>query len=277
MANFNLRLQAYQANFSDKEKELAQFLLKNQAQTTQLTISELSHRTNISTATISRFAKNLGFDNFQALKLCIAQNIETNNPYVEISPADSPKTMAKKIFKLNVDTLNATENALNGKDLDQCVNLILNTKKLGLFGLGASNIVALNGFHKFLRTTIEPIYASDFHMQLMEAARLSKNDVVLLVSHSGENRDALALAEVAKERNIPLILITSSANSTLSKKADVTLVSVAEESLYRPDALHALIAQISIMDTLFMMIAIKTKRNIATNIRHEIDKTRNRQ
>ncbi len=28
MANFNLRLQAYQANFSDKEKELAQFLLK---------------------------------------------------------------------------------------------------------------------------------------------------------------------------------------------------------------------------------------------------------
>ncbi|MEO4706483.1 hypothetical protein ABHW52_02255 [Pediococcus pentosaceus] len=53
MANFNLRLQAYQANFSDKEKELAQFLLKNQAQTTQLTISELSHRTNISTATIS--------------------------------------------------------------------------------------------------------------------------------------------------------------------------------------------------------------------------------
>ncbi|MEC5119207.1 MurR/RpiR family transcriptional regulator, partial [Lactiplantibacillus plantarum] len=69
MSNFALRIQACQSNFSDKERQLATFLLKNQSQISHATISELSQKTAISTATISRFAKNLGFKNFQELKL----------------------------------------------------------------------------------------------------------------------------------------------------------------------------------------------------------------
>lgn len=274
MSNFALRLHAYQNNLSDKENELAQYLLKNQNEVSHSTISELSQKTGISTATISRFAKNLGYDSFQDLKINLVQTDTDDNLFVEISPNDSPKTIAKKTFASNIDALRATENTLNDVDLQKCVELILQAKHVGLFGLGASNVVALDGYHKFLRTTIDVIYVEDFHMQLMNAARLTSNDVMILISHSGENRDAIALAKLAQSRQTPIILITSSANSTLAHIANITLVSIAEESRYRTEALHALIAQISIIDALFMMTAIKTDRKVALEIRQEINKTR---
>lgn len=44
MSNFALRIQACQSNFSDKERQLATFLLKNQSQISHATISELSQK-----------------------------------------------------------------------------------------------------------------------------------------------------------------------------------------------------------------------------------------
>ncbi len=234
MSNFALRIQACQSNFSDKERQLATFLLKNQSQISHATISELSQKTAISTATISRFAKNLGFKNFQELKLSLAQTENSDNLFAEISPSDSPVTVAEKVFAANADALKATVKSLSEADLATCVQLLLDAQQVGIFGLGASNIVALDGYHKFLRTPLDVVYAHDFHMQIMAATRLTAKDVMLLISHSGEDRDAIALANLALQHQVPLILITSSANATLAKMADVTLISVAEEALYVP-------------------------------------------
>jgi len=278
MQDFRLRLQAYQANLSDKEQQLAQYLLDHQDAASHVTISDLSQATGISTATISRFAKNLDFPNFQALKIALVQsNAPSDSLFVEISPDDSATTMAHKIFNSNIEALQATEANLTDDNLNAASDLIVKALHIGIYGLGASNIVALDGYHKFLRTPVTVNYASDYHMQLMSMTRLTKRDAAIIVSHSGENHDALALGKIAHRHHVPLVVITSSANSHLAKLADIVLVSIAEEFQYRTEALHALIAQISLMDTLFMMTAIKTNSQTAAvfeDIHKEIQKTR---
>jgi len=278
MQDFRLRLQAYQANLSDKEQQLAHFLLDHQDAVSHMTISELSHETGISTATISRFAKNLDFSNFQALKIAlVSPSTPASSLFAEISPHDSATTMAHKIFNSNIDALKATQASLSEASLNQATDLIIQAQNFGIYGLGASNIVALDGYHKFLRTPVNVNYASDYHMQLMNITRLNQHDVALIVSHSGENHDALELARIAHKHHVPIIAITSSANSHLAKVAKVTFLSIAEESQYRTEALHALIAQMSLMDTLFMLTAIKTDSQTAAvfdDIRQEIERTR---
>ncbi len=81
---------------------------------------------------------------------------------------------------------------------------------------------------------------------------------MILTSHSGEDKDAIALADLAKQQQVPLIVITGAPASRLAKMADAAFVAVAEESRYRTEALHALIAELSLMDTLFMISAIQT-------------------
>ncbi|MCH4169998.1 MAG: MurR/RpiR family transcriptional regulator [Lactobacillus sp.] len=278
MQNFQLQLQIYQDNLSPREQALARYLTEHQAAASQWSISELSKRTKISTATISRFAKNLGYANFQNLRVALAQSQDqASQLFAEISPQDDLITMAGKIFSSNIEALQATQANLTPESLRLAVTYIINCQHLGIYGLGASNIVALDGYHKFLRTAIEVLYAADYHMQLMSMTHLTAKDATIVVSHSGEDKDALSLAKIAKDNGVPLIAITSSPSSHLAKMADVYFVSVAEESKYRTEALHALIAQISIMDTLFMLSAVKTDSQTAPlfqEIRKQIEQTR---
>jgi DNA-binding MurR/RpiR family transcriptional regulator len=59
--------------------------------------------------------------------------------------------------------------------------------------------------------------------------------------------------------------------------ATVLLVAIAEETQYRVEALHALIAQLSLMDTLFILCAVQLDQGAAAvleQIRATIHKTR---
>lgn len=277
MQNFALQLQTNRATLSAKEQALGDYLLAHQLDASAWSISTLSQMAGVSTATVSRFAKNLGYANFQALRLALAQPQAKHQLFEEIQPDDSLITMADKVFAANIDALNATSANLDAHALTQAVDLLTHAGTVGLFGLGASNLVALDGYHKFLRTPINATYASDFHMQLMAATRLKPTDCAIVISHTGTDRDALALAQVVHDHGVPLIVITGAAKSPVAKLADVVFVAIAEETQYRVEALHALIAQMSLMDTLFMLCAVSLDEGstaVLADIRQAIEKTR---
>ncbi|WP_057771065.1 MurR/RpiR family transcriptional regulator [Lactobacillus selangorensis] len=274
-------IKAYYPNLSEKEKDVADFIMQSPQKASQLTIQQLSGATGASTATISRLAKSLGFNNFQALKLNLAQQSSSHdkaNPlFREINDDDSYLVMAQKIFASNSAALKATLPLLSDASLQQAVEYIVHSHELGLYGLGASAIVAEDGYHKFLRTNLNPVFSNDFHMQLMSAARLSAKDAAIVISHTGRDRDTLEIAKLLKKHNVPLIVITSFGNSPMAKIADVCFLSIAEETSYRAEALHALIAQISLMDSLFMMSAVKTSdqtEKVFQQVHEAINKTR---
>ncbi|RXT57796.1 MurR/RpiR family transcriptional regulator [Lacticaseibacillus chiayiensis] len=279
MHDFLVQLQIYKPNLSRQETKLADFLQTHPDRASQANIAELSTMTGVSTATISRFAKALGYPNFQALRMALVQSPPEPDQtlFAELSPDDSVETLAQKIFTSNIDALRTTLANLDAAALAKAVNWITHADRLGLFGLGASNLVALDGYHKFLRTAIPVAYAADYHMQLMAATHLGVNDAMILTSHSGEDKDAIALADLAKQQHVPLIVITGAPASRLAKMADAAFVAVAEESRYRTEALHALIAELSLMDTLFMISAIQTNSQTAPlfrRVRATIDATR---
>lgn len=277
MHNFALQFATNRERLSAKEKALGDFLLAHQQEALHWSISTLSANTEISTATISRFAKNLGFANFQSLRLALAQPTASHQLFEEIGDHDSLLTMADKVFAANVDALQATAANLNEAHLQQAVTLLTQAKQVGLFGLGASNLVALDGYHKFLRTPINATYASDFHMQLMAITRLTEADCAVVISHTGTDRDALALAQVAHDHHVPLIVISGAPKSPVAKLADVLFIAIAEETQYRVEALHALIAQLALMDTLFILCAVQLDEGSAAvldQIRKTITKTR---
>lgn len=275
---FDQQLRVYAPHLSTKEKTIADYLTAHRDRAQRQSISELSTTLNLSTATLSRFAKNLGYNNFQTLRVALGQPASQKAPmFAEIDDQDDVATIAKKVFTANRDALSLTEAALDPAVLSQAVDLIVSANTLGLFGLGASNLVAQNGYHKFLKTPKALSYSSDYHMQLMAATHLTDQDCAILISHTGVDQDALALAHTLHEQQVPLIVITSNAKSKLAKLATVTLSAYAEETQYREEALHALIAHFTLIDTLFMLTAIAmdpASTAVATRIAERIKETR---
>lgn len=189
MDNFAARLQMNRERLSVKELQLAAFLQAHQQRASSLTISALSTAAGVSTATVSRFAKNLGYVNYAGLRVALGQApVNGASLFEEIDPGESPLAMADKVFAANINALQATVNSLDATSLATAVDLLLGARFIDLYGLGGSNIVALDGYHKFLRTPLEVRYAADYHMQLMAATRLTKRDVAVLISTPGRTR-----------------------------------------------------------------------------------------
>ncbi|KRL55467.1 gluconate operon transcriptional regulator [Paucilactobacillus oligofermentans DSM 15707 = LMG 22743] len=218
-------------------------------------IQELADSIDTSVSTISRFAKRIGYDNYPELQLAIKQQLD--NPdiaAVDIDNHDPNILVAEKVFRSNSSSLNKTFDLLTETSLNKAVDLIKNCQKLTFFGLGASEVVALDGYHKFLRTQVEAIFNSDYHMALMQAAKMDENDCAIVISHSGQNLDTLKMARILKENRVPIIVITSFSASTLAKLGTTTFYSVSDDSKYRSQALSSLISQMSIIDCLYMSV-----------------------
>lgn len=273
------RIISYNDKLSKSDSQLGDFLLENSENAGKLSIQELSSLTGISTATISRFAKKIGYDSYQDLKFDLSNStaVKTDDFFREIKDSDSYYDMLVKNFSANIASLKATESIASEESLQKSVDLLLAARKCAFFGLGESNAIALIAYHRFLKTPLTALYHQDFHYQQMIAAKMTKKDCAVVISHTGKNRDCLRLVEILKERKVPVIGITSFAGSPFADLVDVALISVAEETSYRPEAVASTVSQISLLDSLFMIYGAKMKNQTneaLASIRQVIQKTR---
>ncbi len=72
---------------------------------------------------------------------------------------------------------------------------------------------------------IPSFHYNDPHLQVVVAANLTPRDSVIAISHSGNIRDTVKSAKVAKDVGAKIIVITSGVGSELSKVGDIVLYS----------------------------------------------------
>ncbi|MBM7543976.1 MurR/RpiR family transcriptional regulator [Periweissella beninensis] len=264
-------------NLNNTEKRIADTIIANPTIAHDFTIQELAVASNVSSASVSRFVKHIGWDSYRDFSVALASHEDSNVFFGEIAETDSTKDIIQKVFSGATNALTTTLEMLDTTTFTAAVDLICNAKTVGLFGIGGSSLVAFNGYHKLLRTSINVQQHPDYDIQLMQAVRMTKQDVGIVISHSGRNHDTLTIAEKLKENNVKTIAITSFAQSPLAKLADISLVSIAEEVNFRAESMSSLIAQLTIMDSLFTAVGFQLGSKtqvVVDNIRNAIEKTR---
>ena len=177
--------------------------------------------------------------------------------YGEVAPDDDIKTVKEKIFQINSQALQDTRRLLDDEGLEQAVQAIAEASKVNIYGVGASGFVALDAQLKLLRIGIQATSFCDSHVQTYLAALLSSGDVAIAISDSGNTKDVVRALSVAKERGARTVCITSSPDSAISKVADIKLYTAATESIFRSGAIASRLAQLSVIDVLFIGVALK--------------------
>ena len=136
--------------------------------------------------------------------------------------------------------------------------------------------MALDSFHKFLRSPVKCGFTADYHMQLMNAGLLTKDDCAFVISHTGLKKESIEIAKIAKENGARLIVMTSYPLSPLAKLADIVLTSTSEEIAWRSESLSSRLSQLCIIDTLFVMVMFRDEKQANSSlqkIRHAISYT----
>ncbi|MBO0481339.1 MurR/RpiR family transcriptional regulator [Candidatus Enterococcus courvalinii] len=255
--SIRLQIRTMYNDFSPKEQAIADYVLENSSKVAHSSISDLANELGIADSTFFQFTKKLGYNGFKDFKM--AMLIQENDfsaiaIHENIDQNDTELTMAQKVFDSNITTLNDTQRLLRQEDLKQAVDLINTSDRLFFFGVGGSEIVATDAYHKFLRSPISVFHSTDYHIQLMEASLLTPTDCSILISHTGQSKETIRLAETVKATGAKAIVVTSQANSPLAKLGDVVFISIAEETEFRSEALASRISQLSIMDSLYVIL-----------------------
>jgi DNA-binding MurR/RpiR family transcriptional regulator len=276
--SIRLQIKTLYKDLSLKEQAIADYILENPSKVSHSSISDLSNELGIADSTFFQFTKKLGYNGFKDFKMAMLMqenDFSAISIHENIQKSDNELTMAQKVFDSNMTTLTDTKNLLKEEDLKIAAAMINKSKRLFFFGVGGSEIVATDAYHKFLRSPITVFHSSDYHIQLMEASLLTPDDCGIFISHTGKSRETIELAQVAKNNGAKIIVITSHAASPLAKLGDVVFISISEETEFRSEALASRIAQLSIMDSLYVILMFinrdKAQQSIA-KIRRSISK-----
>lgn len=272
------RIRSMREQLTGSDEKLANYIIENATITRSMTIQALAQGTNLSTATVSRFVKRIGYSSFREFSLSLAIATPTEATFFgEIDENDNPEAIVKKVFSGAQNALTATSDLLKPADMIQATDWLINARRVGLFGIGGSSIVAFNGYHKLLRTPLDVEQHPDYDVQLMQAVRMKSSDVAIIISHSGRNSDTLKIAEQLKENGVKIIAITAYPQADLAKHADLVLASAAEEVNIRSESMSSLIAQITIVDSLFTLVGVRLgakTQQIVDDMRVAIESTR---
>ena len=259
----HLQIKSMYKHFSPKEQAIADYILENPNKVSHSSISDLSAELGIADSTFFQFTKTLGF-NMALLKQ--ENDLTAVTIHENVQKDDSELTMAQKVFDSNMTTLTDTKKLLKEEDLKKAVKMISESRRLYFFGVGGSEIVATDAYHKFLRSPISVGHSTDYHIQLMEASLLTDEDCALFISHSGKSKETIHMAEAVKKAGTKVIIITSQANSPLAKLGDVVFISISEEIEFRSEALASRIAQLSIIDSLYVILMFYNSKNAQETI-----------
>lgn len=265
-----LTIKSMYKNLTPKEQTIADYILKDPKKVSHSSISDIAKDLDIADSTFFQFTKKLGFSGFKDFKMALLisgtdQNTATTI-HEKISPDDDELTMAQKVFDSNISTLNDTKKLLDKDKLKATVDFIEGSKRLFFFGVGGSEIVASDAYHKFLRSPVTVVHSADYHIQLMEASMMNEEDCGILISHTGRSKETIQLAEVAKSNGAAVIVVTSQIQSPLTKIADIVFISISEETAFRSEALASRIAQLSLLDAIFTILMFRNEEQSKISI-----------
>lgn len=259
MAESLSRIKQIMEDMSPSERKVAEYIFNNPKKISDLSIRELAEKSGASQAAVVRLCKRLQYKGYKDFRIMIAKDAvnikDEEDMYTDVEPGDSISTIIKNISYNNKKSIDNTLEFLSKESVQKAVNAIVKADKVEFCGVGASYVIALDAFEKFTRINKNVIASPDTHMQAQLAANLKKGDVAVAISYTGETRDTYESIKIAKDAGAVTISITKFGHNSISNLCDIQLFVSAPEVTFRSGATSSRIAQLNVIDILYVSTA----------------------
>lgn len=238
-----LRLREVLAEGRGSNAVIADFLLRNPVRATAWGIEELATNTQTSTATLSRFARTLGFTGFAALRSGMAETLQN-----ALQPVFQPVDKLRNALQRNTDK-GSTSNPIITESLEASLSN-LQTAAAGLnpallistahkilaaetvytlgFGISAhlSAMLALD-LQPFCRQAINVVEFGGTEVAAGRLMNIGPKDLLISISFPRYASDAVMLTRYARDRCAHVIALTDSMASPLTTWSHDVLIAPA--------------------------------------------------
>ncbi|MDN4071827.1 MurR/RpiR family transcriptional regulator [Fictibacillus terranigra] len=204
---FEERAYKYEYKLSDTDDQIIEYISHHKNKVVSLSIQALAAELFTVPNTITRFAKKLGYDGYSQLKNNLKEELQS-----ETVQENGPHVNLKKTIDL-----------IDSEKLVQVIKWLQEAKRVLFFGVGDTA--------PFCEMMVKNLKVSgkkaDFeihrHETMHEINRMETDDVLFLISLSGETPQVLEMAALARERNVKIISLTHFKQTSLHRLAHLHL------------------------------------------------------
>lgn len=256
-------IEASAATFTPTMRRIAKTIRDNPAIVLEKNISQIAKDCGTSVASIVRFCNAVGVSGYTELRMSLATELAKEAAQfgsglilgAEIARTDTLKEMAVKVASLEMLAIEETVSSLDFETLERVVAALDQANRILLFGIGASHFVAQDLHQKLFGVGRNAFLMADTHEAWSAALLSPENTVAMGFSHSGMTTDTVQFLNLARQNGALTVAITGTPESPLVRIAEERLIARARESALRAGAMVSRIAQLAIVDCLFMGVA----------------------
>lgn len=257
------------------ETALVSFLMSNAELVASLQLNDLAKQAYVSSATISRFVRKLGFKNYNDFRVAfVKEHSETSFPDLVVN-YDTPlhqnmstRDIENTIFTILEHTLKDVFAINHIASFEKASELICNAKRIKIYG--TSTYLSIANIFKFNMQRINK-NVEVMHLEgegVFSAYRATQDELSIVITYSGKSSLALAqVVSILSRSPSPLLLITSMHNKTYNMK-DFASVLYIPSKQKGPIYFSSISVEMSIFTILYVLYACHYEKDFSQNMEY---------
>jgi len=251
--------------YSKGQKRIARYILENYDKAAFMTASRLGKTVGVSESTVVRFASELGYDGYPAMRRAVEEMIRSRLTSVQrIQNARETLTqdnVLENVMMADIANLQTTLERCDRAQFDRAVDTILAAKHIYIVGMRSSFSLAnfLGYYLNLLQENVHIVQdtsACELYEQLL---RIREGDVFIGISFPRYSRRTAQAMQYAKSAGARCIGITDGPASPFAGLADTLICARSEMESF----LDSLVAPMSLINALIVCVSVKSSENVA--------------
>lgn len=219
-------------HLSSSERFLLEYIERNLDDIPETTIVKLSELANVSTSTIVRTMKKIGYDGFTSFKHYLKSEQEYNPKFAIIDQVE--KKIREAIMK-NEQEVTRTIQMLDSGTIEDAIQNIKASKKITIFARGFSELIAKEMMIKFQLMGKYCELHDDPNIIKSISKKINRNGIVIFVSLNGETPELVEAAVNCNHHGIKTIAFTANSEGSLAKLSEIAFIGFKSSFSYFPD------------------------------------------
>ena len=255
------RVRAILPSLSPAQSRIVRIIESDPAGAAALTVDKLAERASTSAATVVRAARSLGFEGYPQLRLALAAHgglVQSGDGVplgADIADGDPAGVVLAKLAAFESEQIRATAELVDPAVLEKVVALMRTARRIDVYGVGASGLVAQDLTQKLSRIGLDCRAHADHDAAMVSACLLGPLDLAIGISHSGENAGTVKPLALAREVGAATVAITGAPRSPLGHQGEHVLATAGREFGFRSAAMASRTGQLLVVDAIFIGIA----------------------
>lgn len=258
MSSYTNKLKMVFDGLTFSEEKLSNYIQEHREETRNLTSQELADAVGVGQSTVIRFSQKLGYGNYKKM----IADISMDNPdaYVDLEIDDQEstvETMEKLREQYNL-ILDMTFDMNKSDDVDLAVDFLYNARKIIIAGFSVRNNCFADYFaHRLSYIGLDAYHHDHTTMIYSALNQCNDQDVIIVLSESGETRDMVNFAKLAKKRGMKVISITKVSENTIKALSDINfkLVEYGNRTFLRTNLIRS--SLLAVFDMIYLNLLKK--------------------